>query len=372
MEDKIIKINAIGLDERSLKTLSFFYQKFCNGLCETSTEHEADVFLINMDSVDAKEQCDRIKIRYPKSPLILTSIKLIETKDHYFLRKPMMAKNLLAILSGIRDPSVGSDITELESSSESSEQDYSEGHAAQILNEQEITAFVGDAEDVDLLKSNEISKVFFDPESYFLGSLHKAYQLAIQQQAVVKITGLWRPIILFPTQNEIYIDLSDRQLQSICVVSLQSGVDNAINIDIIDSQKAAEECTKKDKLQNLESFIWKMALWTSRGRLPKGTSLESPLYLSAWPNMTRLIVTPYAMRISAYWIAHPRSLMNLAKHLAIPQRYIFSFFTATYMTSLSGSANRASDTLIFPTKIQPTSRQNFLSRIMTKLFSKEL
>jgi len=376
MEDKaIISVNAIGLDDRSLKTLSFFFKKFCNDSCEISSEHEAEVFLINMDSVDAGEQLERIKRRYPKSPLILTSIKLIDNKEHYFLRKPMVAKHLLVILSDIRDSSASSDIVEVDNDVQSPAEDTSAGHAAQLLNEQEITAFVGNAEDIDLYKPNELSKVFFEPQHYFLGSLHQAYQLAKKESSVVKITGLWRPIIIFPNENQIYIDLSDRQLQSICVVSLQSEqsrIDNTIKIDKIDSQTAREECAKKDKFQNLESFIWKMALWTSRGRLPKGISLDSPVYLSAWPNMTRLIVTPYALRIAAYWISHPRTLMNLTKHLAIPQRYIFSFFTATYMTSLSGSANRASDSLILPTKIQPTSKQNFFSRIMNKLYSKEL
>jgi len=375
MEEEIIKINAIELDERSLKTLSFFFHKFCNDLCIISAEHEAEVFLINMDSVNAEEQLERIKRRYPKSALILTSIKLLENKDHYFLRKPMIAKHLLAILSDIRSLPSSAKSSALSNDSEVSEENFSEGHAAQLLNEQEITAFVGDAEDIDLYKPNQIEKVYFDPNHYFLGFLHQAYQLAKQENAVVKITGLWRPIIIFPSENIIYIDLTDRQLQSICVVSLQSeqnSIENTIKIEKLDLQKAIEECAQKDKFQNLESFIWKMALWTSRGRLPKGTSLDNPIYLSAWPNMTRLIVTPYAMKIAAYWIAHPRSLMNLTKHLSIPQRYIFSFFTATYMTNLAGSANRAADKLILPTKINPTSKQNFFSRIMNKLYSKEL
>ena len=365
-----IKINAVGLDERSLKTLSFFFNKFCNGECELAEEDKAEVFLINMDNIDAEKDYKRLNTQESTSKLILTAIKSLDDNGHYFLRKPMIASHLLSILKDIRDKSKGENTVDLEPSDDL-ESHHSTGHAAQLLNEQEITTFVGDAEDVNLRRINELDTIFFDASDYFLGFLRQAYQLAKQDKATIRITGLWRPVTIFPNDDQVYVDLSDRQLQSISVVSLQSQ-ESKIEIEVVDSTQAIKECENIDRFQSLDLFVWKIALWTSRGRLPKGISIDSPVYLSAWPNFTRLITTPYALRITAFWIAHPRTIMNLTEHLPIPQRYIFSFFTASYMTSLSGLANRASDTLILPSQIQPSVQQGFFSRIMSKLYSRRL
>lgn len=391
MQHKSIKIHALGMDERSCNTLSFFFQKFCNDQCEISEETFAQAFLVNMDSVNAKVELARLKKTYPNHPLILTSIKPIDVDEDYFLRKPMIADHLIVILDKIRgidftlSTKVGED--EIESKIKTDDVIISEQQVAskpvetktkkliQSLKNKDLIAFVGESPDVNLRHLQKSDEIFFDLEQYFLGFLQKAYQQAKAEQCAVRLTGVWRPITLFPETNQVYIELSDRQLKSICGVSLKSkrSVINEedIKIESLESTKATWQCKDHSKYQDLDLFLWKMALWTSRGRLPQGLPLDSPIYLLGWPNLTRLVLTPDALRICACWVPHPRTLINITEVLAIPQRYVFSFITATYVLGLSGLANRQSDILILPSDFEPTSKINIFSRIMQRLRTKE-
>jgi hypothetical protein len=244
----------------------------------------------------------------------------------------------------------------------------------QSLNNKDLNAFVGEAPDVNLRQLQKSDEIFFDLDQYFLGFLQKAYQQAKAEQCAVRLTGVWRPITLFPETNQVYIELSARQLKSICGVSLKSkrSVINEedIKTESLEPNKATWQCKDHSKYQDLDLFMWKMALWTSRGRLPQGLPIDSPIYLLGWPNFTRLVITPDALRICACWVPHPRTIINITEVLAIPQRYVFSFITASYILGLSGLANRQSDLLILPSDFKPTSKISIFSRIMKRLRTK--
>ena len=78
----------------------------------------------------------------------------------------------------------------------------------------------------------------------------------------------------------------------------------------------------------LDGLEWELALWASRGRLPRGTGLEHPIRLKSWPNLTRLAVPPEAMRIAGLWSRGELSLRETVASLGAPQRYVFAFYSA--------------------------------------------
>lgn len=386
MQQEIIKIHVLGMDERSRNTLSFFFQKFCNGQCEmTEEEMLAKVFLINMDYVDAASDLDKLKQSYPHYPLILTSIKAIDAGENYFLRKPLIAAHLITILDEIKGATSArpekKEIEKIKPSETAEKQiqkttknDTKSNNISSTLTDKEMIAFVGEAQDRNLRQAQIEKDIFFDLQQYFVGFMRQAYLQAKQQQCAVRITGLWKPITVFPESNKIYIEMSDRQLKSICVVTLNSSaIDEAgIKLESLDPEKATHQCEQYNNYQSLDMFMWKIALWTSRGRLPQEIPLDSAVYLLGWPNMTRLILTPEALRICAYWVPHPRTVINLTELLAIPQRYVFSLITATYVLGMSGLANRQSDILILPSDIESTTKINLFARIMKRLRKREL
>jgi len=179
---------------------------------------------------------------------------------------------------------------------------------------------------------------------------------------------LWKPILIFSESNQIYIEMSDQQLKSICSVSLDSSAiaKSDIKLESLMAPKAALHCKKHKNYQRLDTFMWKIALWTSRGRLPRGIPLDSALYLLGWPNLTRLVLTPEALRITACWVRYPRTVINLTEVLKVHQRYLFSFITASYVLGMSGLANRESDNLILPLGLESPRKMNLFSRTMKK------
>jgi hypothetical protein len=141
------------------------------------------------------------------------------------------------------------------------------------------------------------------------------------------------------------------------------------------SETEIQQRLATDKLmaQSLDSFLWKMALWTSRGKIPKGADLSRNIVLLHWPNFTRLILTPHAMEISALWIAQPQSLLDTAKLLEIPQRYVFSFFSAACAIKLAfidrRQDKRIPDTLA--TTSSDHAKRGLFKRLLARLLGQE-
>lgn len=77
-----------------------------------------------------------------------------------------------------------------------------------------------------------------------------------------------------------------------------------------------------------DDFVWRLALLTSRGRVPMNTKLHAPVRLLGWPNFTRLAKIPQAMPIAAQWHSRPLSLLDTAKRLELPCHTVFSVYSA--------------------------------------------
>jgi hypothetical protein len=335
-----------------------------------------------MDGVDANQQLILLKQRYPKHIFILTSTKAVDASDDYFLRKPMVAQHLLDILKKIKGvrPTVRNRQAESDNQNQTSQQQENLSEKSQRIDaktnkatpqvvEKSIIDFVGKADDVNLRELPASNMLFFKLEDYFVGILRQAYLLAKQQQSLVIITGLWHPITIFPETNQIYIEMSERQIKSICAVTLKASLINTNDVTIkpLSAKEALLVCPRHKNYQTLDRLLWKLALWTAHGRLPQELPLDSPLYLSGWPNLTRLEKIPEVLRICACWVLHPRTIINLTELLDIPQRYIFSIITASYILGMSGLAVRQSDTLILPSDFEPTPKIGLLSRLVMKL-----
>ena len=364
-----LTLSIAGMDERSKNTLGFFFEKFCNNRCQITNEQNAMATIVNMDSVDAKAELERLKASYPKRTMILTSVRQLEidTND-YFLRKPMIAEQLLEIVDqimGVRPKNVVAVkheqiVKKKASKTHSSKKEQSN---------RELVAFSGNAEDINLRNVNYTESCFFELADYFAGYLRQAILKSREEKAAIRITGLWQPVFVFADSNQIYMELSERQVKPLCVVTLESsGIDKkVIQMDVLKKEQALVLCKQHKYYQVLDRFTWRVALWTSHGRIPNTLPCDSPLYLSGWPNLTRLDPIPHALKLCACWIQHPRTIINLSEVLTIPQKYLFPIITACYVLGIADLAKRQADTLIAPAEIKPTEKLNFFMRIMTKL-----
>lgn len=83
-----------------------------------------------------------------------------------------------------------------------------------------------------------------------------------------------------------------------------------------------------------EAFLWKIALWSARGRRPAGIGDEERVALRRWPNLTRVVPTSGATRIAALWASGTYSLSDTASTLGMDLATVYSCYYAMRVCGL--------------------------------------
>jgi hypothetical protein len=248
------------------------------------------------------------------------------------------------------------------------------GRGIELLDEIGFVDYVGAQSDIDPRDRNELKTAQYDFRRYFQGYLENACRKAVESNRVLQLNTGWKPVTIFPQTREVWVDADDQQFRSFCLVPIHSIADQGfadsdkgpISISpVYDLDVAAEQFADSSKLQRMESLIWKVALWTSAGRIPEGVDLFRPVYLRHWPNFPRLLVFPYALRIASLLSEHPRSLMNLSRALNIRQQYVFAFYSAARSIGLAGQAVRQVDNLFAPPDINVARGGGVLGKVLS-------
>jgi hypothetical protein len=116
-------------------------------------------------------------------------------------------------------------------------------------------------------------------------------------------------------------------LRSLCLIALREDV---VRIrELPDTAPAPAGA-----MQPLAPLLWQVALWSARGRLSRDIALDVPVRMRHWPVFTRWAETPNAMRIAALLVAAPRTPLDVARALEIPQRHVFPVLSAARAVGL--------------------------------------
>jgi hypothetical protein len=205
-----------------------------------------------------------------------------------------------------------------------------------------VTELCGHTDDVDLGDSAQVARLFLSVDDRLLGACRAAASRA-RASASPWVVRVGEEIIrLQPDAGPVQCDLAPHALRDL------SGAEGAGGQFVVEPglpqpEPGAARGHARQPWDSTEAFLWQVALWTYRGRLPSGTAVHGRVYLSRWPNLTRLAEIPHALRITALWLAQPASLGFTADRLAIPQRYVFAFYGAAHAAGLAGQARRAAD-----------------------------
>lgn len=338
-----LNIAMVGTDEQTrmiLKKSLYDYGKRQYALVDSV--QSADVIIFDLDSLEAMDLWKEYRALYPSLPILILSLHYRSISGTFFIQKPINVEKLLKILEKIKIQKKGIQIdTESQSHPYAAETKVNRVKlAAEIQREKEdnlFYQFCGYAADIDPYQPQAVEKIYYDHTHYLQGFLEKAFTTAQQSHAEgILIEGLHTPMILLPEKNQLLCSslCLEEQLHTMAVLPLSA----SSHLRLLSLDEATIEqwrLTEKLFAQPLEPFLWKVALWTARGHLPKGTSLFKNVVLKQWPNFTRLIITPHALEIAALWIAQPHSLIETAKVLSIAQRYVFAFFSATQALKLT-------------------------------------
>lgn len=403
MKTEPIKISTLCLDQRTYNTFDIFLKTVCKKRYSLTENHEeAKITIIDLDAFEGEPELVKFQKQFPKKNIIILSIleKTYKEKNIHFIKKPLKHDEFIKTLHALgeenhREPEEQTEIkgrspgdtyqTPLEASQKNSTPitppitSTSSTNAAMILEHEEEHHFVGTQEDIDLSNTRNLLRVIYHPEKMFQGAVSHGYALAKENDTCVEVISFGIGVLIDPKNYKAYTVVSDSVLRPICLLETE---DKAVYKQINSSITSSESYTRRSKNGaeliewDIDVFLWKISLWSSRGRIPKQTDLKSAVYLSRWPNLSRLELVPHALQMSALMTKKPIRLSSIANQLNIPQRYVFSFYSACVCMGIAGVSKRQADSLfedsIRKNETEAHKKQSLMGKILKRLTRKSI
>jgi len=339
-----LKVVLLGMDDRFQELLKKVFNGPLRGFCCVTEGETADFAIFDMDSqgtyklwLDFKKRIDL--------PAIVLSLSETHFPDTICVLKPLQILDLSEALEKIksrvdrqkqrsekrslmdRSPQIKREVlTHL-----SNQPDRATFTAAELSRRTPDTiGFCGDIEDKWYQQEKLPDKLIYTPELHLQGIIARAIVEVKSTNRPILLRGLGRDIVVFIGGRYVYTSMPTQQMRAICNITFEKRYieflfkrNHSFNTSLL-----------RSKAMKSERFLWNISLWTSRGRLPLGTDIDMPFDLSAWPNLTRLTRTPHALQLAALWYRQTISLRATFILLNIPQRYIYTFYSACHQQGL--------------------------------------
>ncbi len=374
------RLNAIvyGMDNRSREALKMAFDGPGKGCCSLSDDVAADIAIINIDGVDARDILQKIRQEYPQRHTIVLSVNDPQIEDTHYVARPICMKTMVSVIEKVRQlPPLEPKPIAVESS----------GETEKKKRPQEVTEPTSNADVSAPPKARvQIPKIDFsqpalqgtycyDPDNYLQGGITKAIKQAAKKNTAVQISirvgGEWKMITILPESKKVLTSINSTLLKRLCTspaYTLEMKIRYHNKKNSFDLEYRATE--KKAGIP-VDAFLWRVAFWASQGRVPSKTDLKTPVYLKQWPNFTRLKTLPNSMRIVTLLIDKPRELPLISQVLGIPYKDVFALYSAANAIGLAGPAHRKVDTLIQPEPPKPHRLHGLFGKILDKFKGSE-
>ncbi|MDD2990522.1 MAG: hypothetical protein PHI64_16395 [Zoogloea sp.] len=332
-----------GMDNRALYAFEIFLSRVGPGACRIAAEDAADVAFIDVDNDLGPYLLAGHRMLYPTRPLIVTTQTPGRQPDPLTVEvtKPVGLAAFSAALEKVRSllparlPEGGElpDAADERAGTVDSIPDESALDALRdpapnptnllrCIEARMATLHVGSLPDADLDDPVSRATVFYAPEHFLQGLVARAIAHAREIGRPVRIDDAdGAALVLDPRAGQAWTARSPNALRALAQLPTRGTLRMA-------SQTPDAALPEGAHPRQLEGLEWDLALWASRGRLPRGTSLEHPIRLKSWPNLTRFAAPPEAMRIAGLWSRSSLSLRDTVRSLGVPQRYVFAFYSA--------------------------------------------
>ena len=426
---KPLSVALYGMDERSRKTMVMYLRGPCKGKAVVVSESQADIDIVDIDFVHSQKILAERQSKTPDRPVIVLSLdEALVVEGCTTVKKPIEVEKLLKALvaaeqslkkkekkasffsrftaAGVADEKkvsskpekkaekIKKPVSEPQASNVGKKQKkkkevpqvdkkqstkrpidtderkkVSKHRTAKDLTESGFATYIGHVESVDFTDREQVLKASYHSKEFFLGYVQSALKVARAKARILQLNSGWKPLIIFPMSNEIWLDVSDKQLRAFAGIAIKKSSDKKVTLSAVDKQ-STQFSEKMENFYDMDAFMWKLAIWTSKGRYPDSLNINKPVYLKRWPNFTRLVITPHALRISALLIGEPRTLMNVIDVLKIKPQYVFIFISAAHTLGLVGQTKHAVDVETPFAKAKPSKAKGLLGRILGRLRTK--
>ncbi len=382
-----IKVALYGMDPRSYRTMELYLKGPCKGVAIVANEVDAEIDIIDADFATAGEILSQRRELTPDRPVVLLSLQPLKVENAHFVQKPVNADHLTEILKNIKasiaqtakprvvrpaefpEPKIDNQEPVLETVSTDvadSGQKRNKKRAIFEDNEGGYAVFLGTLSNIDFNDPEQVSKASFDPRAYLLSYVLSAYKVACHENRALQLNSIWKPLTIFPDTRQIWLDADDKQLRAFAGVEQTKLFASNISLVPIDAD-SAKRSKAPENYQDMDVFLWKLTIWTSKGRFTAGLDPDHPVYLKHWPNFTRLLLTPDALRIAALLLQGPRSPLDVAKVLDVKPQYVFALISACHSLGILRKSQRQIDEIIAPEPPKQTKKNGLLSKILQKL-----
>lgn len=184
----------------------------------------------------------------------------------------------------------------------------------------------GNLADVDVAKPDERRRIYFNTDGALLYWLPMAVKKAKMSNTPVEIAGLPRSFVYLPEEDRFFGDFGEDLLLQYALSRFGFGeLDLKERLDLAVSKPVATG--DKQTLEQRDAMIWKVALWTARGRLNQRMDPEKVYKLKERPEFSRMIEIPHAPEITELWYDHRLSALDIVRILNVPQRFVFAFMS---------------------------------------------
>ncbi len=227
----------------------------------------------------------------------------------------------------------------------------------------DVARYCGVLEDIPATEFPRAADRYYPYDRHLVSALREAYMVGAKWRSPTRLDLDLGCLIFVPAENCAYLDFPEEALFDRRVVShprrrevrgagvqelfadlRQRLADRRVvkqprrhKVRMVGVQEFADLQQRLASLTRLDRFdatLWKLGMTTAKGRLPAGTDVNKVFFLKSWPNMTRFQRSPYSLRIAALWATRGASLLETARILEIPQRYVFAFYNAALATDI--------------------------------------
>jgi hypothetical protein len=394
-EGRPLRVGLIGATERVRRRYEALFEGPGQSACVVVDPPAAEVLVVDLDGSGAQAAWAQHRAHAPGTPAVLVgSDPALFPPGSPSLVKPIPPGRLLEVLAGAgarhetTEVMPGSARCRPDSSAEATRADLGSDSPPGVppglaglpsaprepLTERldprlvaaempAATDLCGEGDDVDLNDPSQVGRLFLPVERRLLGATLAAVERfrAEADGWVLQLGEGW--VRVAPRGGPVHVSFTTSALRGLCQSDLP-GV--SVRADRM-AGSAGRPPPGGAAWDSLEAFLWQLALWTYRGRLPSGTAVHGRVYLARWPNLTRLAEVPHGLRIAALWLSQPASLAFTPQALGVRQRYVFSFYGAVRTIGLAGQARRAADHLFEATRYGAGADGRILSGVIGRL-----
>lgn len=376
---KPMRVTALGLDQRSHSALEMILKGPGKGAYVLTDVAESEAAIVDMDRPQVSMLWESYHRHYPERPGIALSAQDACPEGTRLQPKPVSINALLASLRAVAEELAAREAGTAETGKAAGAglepKVVSTRGATQVMEDRAVHRYVSALpeslpEDYRQLSDPASrAKLFFVPTDYIGGHLLEAIREAVARGEALNIHLRVGAITVDPAAHRVWCALTDTRLKQLCMVRANSGDGQALELRIEGQARGAavEAPPGSGAALDLDAFVWKVAVWVSRGRAPEGTDLQEPVVLRHWPNLTRVLMTPSVMRVAAIWARQHRSPEETATLLRIPLSHVLTFYAAARATGLLVDARRQEDELFSPPDIDRHRQRGLLSRMLAKI-----